>query len=424
MQRISDLFKLAKRTKYLLLFLIVLGLLIALAIQVNDDKKEKKLKIFFRYDDFSNNSNLKAESELFKAIQSKKAGIIVGVIPYKDLKHPADKESFKGIQILSKDKSALLKKFHGLGIVDVAIHGFNHRDNNLLNYNSEFAGLPGKKQAQLLSIVKKEIEKELGFSVTAFVPPFNSFDTNTVSALEKEGYTLLSAGINAEIMSINSLKYLPGGPYPFKLRSVVKSAINKKQYDALIVCSMHPYDLKGFGEKLPDFRIDNKQISIKIFLNDLEFIHSLRNVQLISVSDMLEMDEDLSSSRFNANKKLWNSFITKHMLLPNIFGLGLYPLSGLYYSFDAAAAMFRKQIVICALLYLFILVFSYYVISNLNLYFLNSSFFYWSVSVICVLGLMAVAGKIYAGEFYFLAALATLISTGGLSAVAHHCHRR
>ncbi len=365
---------------------------------------KNNLQVVFRYDDYSKYSRLPMEKELFEMIKSHGGGALVGVIPFPYADHPKTAKEFDKSVFLDQEKIDLLKQYHADGTIEIAIHGFAHKNNELLDYRSEYAGMPIEEQETLLHIAKKELEKALGLSINGLVPPFNTLDRSTLDALKNQGFTLLSAASSTPFYQPDDLNYLPGGPYPNKLRKVVKNALQANHYDALIVSTQHPYDIEESGVELPEFRKKDKQVKLSDIKSDLTYITNQKKTELTSIKKLSSEPENLSAERLIANMRLRNSFVSKHRLLPG--PLALYPLSGLHYTVKSAKDMYARQIVNASCLFLSILA-AFVIIFNLILVFFKSSKklrLPLLLTATFLLGLAAV--KIYTNQFYFISALA------------------
>lgn len=302
-----------------------------------------QIKILLRYDDYSRNSPADVEQVLFETAKNVGIGVLVGVIPFPNSPYPAPGSgSMRLVADLNNAKVATLKKYSSDGTIEVAVHGFNHHNNATKGRNAEFSGLPESTQTQLLGIAKASLEAAMGLNVKTFIPPFNSYDSETLTSLERNGYTLLSADIGGPTHPDSNLRLLPGGPYPYRLKNVVLSALSNNHTDALVIAIIHPYDIIESGEVLPDFRHGLQQISLKKLQEDIHEIKQLPNVQFLSISELFQGGEDLTQERFQANIKLKDSFVTRHRLIPD--ALGAYPLTGLYYSKESAQNMYVLQL--------------------------------------------------------------------------------
>jgi peptidoglycan/xylan/chitin deacetylase (PgdA/CDA1 family) len=79
---------------------------------------------------------------------------------------------------------------------EIAVHGYSHENRLSADspQQSEFAGLPVTKQAHLIANGTANVQDCIGNRPTTFVPPFDSYDNQTVSALNQQGYDTISGG--------------------------------------------------------------------------------------------------------------------------------------------------------------------------------------------------------------------------------------
>ena len=389
----------------LTLFILMLSLSAASFFSTSYDKHE--LQVVLRYDDYSKYSKLDLEKELFQIARSKGGGILVGVIPYPYEPHANVDNNFDKSVFLNDDKLELLKNYHQDNTVTVAVHGFAHSNNELMNFKSEYAGLPLSTQELYLKIARHKLEEATGFPVTAFVPPFNTLDRNTLTALKNAGFTLLSAASSLSFYQPDDIDYLPGGPYPNRLRSVINAAIANNHYDALIVSTQHPYDIKESGEAIPDFRKNKRQVSLADIKSDLDYIASLEHVRFTSPEKLRSSPGELSAKRLLSDIRLRNSFISKHLLLPAF--LGLTPISGLYYTQDASEDMYIKQIVMTISLYLAITLFIMICCKCLMMFF-KTIWLPRILTAVAILVIAAISVKIYFSGLYLISAVILAVS--------------
>lgn len=309
------------------------------------------LQVLFRYDDYSRFSNSKFEERLFDTIASMGATLLVSVIPFPGESYPNGNNPFLDPKAeLGKEKVALVKKYTREGVVEIALHGYSHRNNFQNGHSSsEFAGLPATQQRHLLKIGKVALETSLEIPIDIFVPPFNTYDLNTISALEAVGFKLLSAGGGGPCSQNSKILYLPGTTYPQYVRSAVTAACTIGVTDGFIIITMHSYDFDESGQKLPDFRRHEKQIDLKALRYDIEWIKKQPGVSIVSCKQPLHKRKDLSGVRLKANTRVKSSLITRQGLIPNL--PWLYPSYQVYYSQEIADRIYSRQIWVCVGIY-------------------------------------------------------------------------
>lgn len=399
----------------------LLAVLLTLVVQ-GEVAAATPLKIILRYDDYSRSSNADVEKVLFNAAKSISAGILVGVIPFSGARYPAPgSRELPLFADLDQKKIDLLRAYTLGGTVHVSIHGYSHKNNAIQGVDSEFAGLPESEQALLLGIAKGSLETAVGLRIDSFTPPYSRYDSQTLRALTRNGYKSLFAGLGGPTLQGGTLNYLPGGPYPQRLKDAVLSALSKRHTDALIICSMHPYDFLESGVQMADFRRGSPQMGLRDFIDDLRQMTLLEDVRYISIRELFESGEDLSADRWQANLKLNESFVTRHHLLPE--SLRAYPLTGLYFSQAAAKRMYFFQISASALMYGALTFITTLVARALTLRVRTRGFAALASAVLAGAILAALIESVVSG-FYMTSAIGLTCCVGVLFGIVFGHHRR
>jgi peptidoglycan/xylan/chitin deacetylase (PgdA/CDA1 family) len=307
-----------------------------------------ELKVVLRYDDYSAGSRTETERALFRLTHELGIGVLVGVIPFSAAAEPTTEVPAAAPDLfLPPEKLALLKEYAALNAIEIGIHGFVHADNRGATAASEFAGLPVERQYRLLRTAKAAMESAARSNVRLFIPPFNTYDENTLRALDQAGYRLLSAGAGGPVLEQGALTYLPGGPYPQRLKDAIATALARGHTDALVVSTLHPYDIVGSVGSLPEFRRGAAQLSLDELQRSLTDLKGLDGVRFVGIDRIFE--EDLSAQRLQSNLRLNTSLVTRYRLVPE--ALNTYPLPGLYYSTDGADRLYRSQLLWLAAIY-------------------------------------------------------------------------
>jgi len=309
---------------------------------INTGASPAKLKVVLRYDDYSDYTSIDVAESLIESARSVGGGLLVGVIPFPYADYPETvAPGAPPHPILSQEKVALLKRYAAAGAIEIAVHGFSHRNNVASGRHSEFSGLPERQQALLLRTAKESLETATGATIRAFVPPFNQYDEATLRALKETGFELVSAGMGSFSKSSSTLRFLPSTTYIDQLEECISTAISEGHTDAMVIVTIHPYDIVESGEKLPRIRRGHKQITLQSVLDVLKRLQKTDAAQPISVATLMTSGEDLSIERWQANLRLKQSSITQYRVLPAT--LHLYPLPGLYYSRGAAERLLANQ---------------------------------------------------------------------------------
>lgn len=276
------------------------------------------VRLLLRYDDYSATSPMALERRLFDGLAALQAPLLVAVVPFPgEVYPPADGAPHVRPVRLAAEKEALLREHVAAGRVEVALHGFNHQSNSVVDGRpSEFAGLSLERQRQLLALGKAGLEQALGLPVRTFTPPYNTFDATTVRALRETGFTVLSAGVTpAE--NAGRLALVPGTVYPQGLKETVQRALRSQLGEVLIVVVMHPYDFAGSGADMPAFRKRYRDpMSVEAFLQDVAWARAQPGARFVSAAEELARGADLSAGRVDANVALRNVHDSLGRLLP------------------------------------------------------------------------------------------------------------
>ena len=118
----------------------------------------------------------------------------------------------------------------------IAMHGLNHLYTTKasgifpIGGKSEFAGLPFEKQDEMIREGKR-ILQEKGISTDIFMAPSHSFDKNTLKALKKNGFNVITDGFGTGPFKSGGMTY-----YPI---SVKRSDSLKDNRDGLVTFVYH-----------------------------------------------------------------------------------------------------------------------------------------------------------------------------------------
>ncbi len=164
----------------LVLFLAVLRLFLVSAYFDLHPNPAKKVVVVFRNDDIQEFSGSAAERRFLKLFAENGIPQTYAVVPFKK---NLDKE---GEWVL------LLQEQQERGLAEIAQHGYAHR-NHTGKRRSEFAGRPFEDQAEEIRSGKAHLERIFQREVVTFIPPFNSYDKQTLLACAQNGIKVLSS---------------------------------------------------------------------------------------------------------------------------------------------------------------------------------------------------------------------------------------
>lgn len=78
--------------------------------------------------------------------------------------------------------------------IGFAVHGYTHDRTTSVRWGSEFAGLSVDRQRRRIETATEIVESCLDAELSVFVPPFNTYDEQTVAVLRDAGFSLVSGG--------------------------------------------------------------------------------------------------------------------------------------------------------------------------------------------------------------------------------------
>lgn len=259
--------------------------------------EEKRINVIFRFDDFCALSSTDIELRIIDAFRKNKASITFGVIPYictGDVNDPSPRD----VVPLTLMKGKILKNAVRDSIIDVALHGYSHQRIPVED-TTEFSGLAYKQQRERLAKGKKLLEGMIDAPVTIFVPPWNSYDSNTLRALEALGLSTLSADLRGEVTINSRLNFLPATCGLTQLRHAVEISRNFSDPNLFIVVLFHEYDFKEVNEKYGN-------VTYQELCGLLEWLISQEDVRLLSVGQAIKMVNKLNAGCYLLNKHIYS----------------------------------------------------------------------------------------------------------------------
>jgi hypothetical protein len=274
------------------------------------------VNVLLRFDDFTRDSEPSVENPLFDEAVRLGIPLLVGVVPRLGEPYPAtDAIALEAKTNLGPEKTERLRAWLKSGDITVALHGYSHATNYMVNGQaSEFAGLPFATQRRLLIHGKSLLESTFGVPVRVFIPPFNAYDHSTLRALPPTGFQTLSAARRGPIEADLPLAYLPGTTFPDQFRVAVSAALRHGTDGQLMIVVLHPYDFVESGESLPVFRKNGRQLTLGALLADLRWAETQRGLHFVSVGDLVGA-EDLSGVRIAADARI-TALSESHWVLP------------------------------------------------------------------------------------------------------------
>jgi predicted deacetylase len=263
------------------------------------------IRLAFRFDDPSETSNQEIEWGIIEALRRHQTSANFAVIPFRMV---------DGAKIaLSEQRALPLVEAARDGIIEVALHGHAHvRIHPDMERPSEFVGRSKSEQQAMIQEGRAHLESVFGKAITGFVPPWNSFDSVTLSILEQSGFKYVSAGWAPLAKSSGKIKFLPLTAHLTEMKLAVHEARKFIKADPVIVVVMHHYDFVESGSS-------KAVISLMEFSNILSWLKGQDDIKirtLTEISDMMiSRDTALQQHRIRAMSRLFEHLIPKHSFM-------------------------------------------------------------------------------------------------------------
>lgn len=239
------------------------------------------MRLVFRFDDFgfdATGETYAVNEQLFNMFMSFKMPMVVGVIPNRsaEISNPHN-HLFYSIE-QDAPHMRLLRRALVNGF-QLALHGLTHQT-CMAGVRTEYANRSYEDQ---LDSLKKGVDHLSGIlpntAIDIFIPPWNSFDRLTVTAVGDVGIRVLSGGEDIKAYDQNGVLVIPS----FSLKGLV-NYVGYHSLDSLAGCvgnsnltiTIHSYDFVGnapvswheFSALLHD--IQRKKIDVGILATDAE----------------------------------------------------------------------------------------------------------------------------------------------------------
>lgn len=276
-------------TKNRIISVVIVLVLISLLIagHVKNSKDNKRIYIVFRYDDYSATSNNEFTVKLLNLFRNYSESITFSVLSYTEPNNPWHDPLIREDDIvpLTLENTELLKTGLAEGSLEIALHGFSHQ-NHHPQEASEFSGLDFETQLSMLGEAKSHLENIINAQVTIFVPPWNEYDLNTLLAIDKLGFRIISArgrGVRSDQVD---LIYLPFSCTLENLTDGIKKSRKTDKDSILLIVLMHEYEFLEFSS--PD-----AIISFKDFSNTMKWLNRQGDVKIITLEEAVKFRNDL-----------------------------------------------------------------------------------------------------------------------------------
>ena len=208
------------------------------------------ITLAIRFDDPSPTSNRPVEEVFLEALARWRLRATLAVVPHRVV----------GGRVLRYDRERAAHILPAIrdGLVEVALHGHSHRERSRTPTGSpsEFWGLDVALQTSLLVEGLGVLQNTFGDIVSGFVPPWTTFDADTLTAVARTGLRYVSAGWEGP----KGLMLLPGTCQLADIRRAVDEARRFPRVHCVVVAVVHHYDFMESGE--PNARLSDDRLEM------------------------------------------------------------------------------------------------------------------------------------------------------------------
>lgn len=174
--------------------------------------------------------------------------------------------------------------------IELALHGLTHQN---INGAGEFGGLDSTEAVRRIAKGKHALQAIFDKQITTFIPPFNSWNEHTLTALRIHGMNVISADMFTPIYA-DSVHYFPetlGHLMDQKgmWRAAEEAIMGCEEKDAVCAVMFHAYDL-------PDEQSWEQLESL------LDACKTNEDVQCHTYQSLLASGVESSATRYRANQ--------------------------------------------------------------------------------------------------------------------------
>jgi peptidoglycan/xylan/chitin deacetylase (PgdA/CDA1 family) len=312
--------------------------------EADNSTDDKQITVVFRFDDYSSISSTDIEIKVIDAFQKYDACCTFGVIPYVCADDVHDTRP-QDLVPLTSVKADILKNAIKAGVLEVALHGYSHQTIRKKRF-TEFSELDYDDQVKKIAMGKNYLEEILGTQVTTFIPPWGSYDLNTIHALEKLEFKSISAGPLGDVKESSPLKYLP---YTVSLRTCSLRQLRDKIETARLSLETQPIIIVLFHEyNFLEISKERGTFTYLEFIELLDWLTSQEDIHLKSINQTINAISNLSAQRFMNYKSY---FKISSIIPPFLYKFCCLP-DGIYLTSDTIDNLKDKLLAFVVLFYL------------------------------------------------------------------------
>jgi len=281
----------------------------------------KEISVVFRLDDYCQHST-DFDWKFINTFRDHGIPLTLGVIPYivADIHDPGPQK----VDALSKAKINVLKPAIRSKMLEIALHGYFHQTIRPSTESyTEFSGLNYENQIQRITEGKGLLERLFGVKVTTFIPPWNSYDLNTIQVLERTGFRTLSGGFYGPGKMSSKLQFLPATCEILELPEAIAMARTMPDPSPVIVVMLHTHDFLESGHP-------HGALLFADLVKLLKWVISQKDVHFYTITEATKVMKSLNAERLvnflhvvwsSQDKKLLPPFLdfeAKHYFYPSL----------------------------------------------------------------------------------------------------------
>ena len=280
-----------------LLYLLCLLLFVLNGCNLSDSNHEQ-ITVVFRFDDYSEGRSVEFKSAVINIFSKHGIPFTSAVIPFVEIQDSVSGELV--LRPLSIEKSGILIDAINTGIIEIAQHGYNHKNNRHDRRYSEFAGLSYDDQYSRIKKGKDYLEQLLGIKIKSFVPPYNMYDKTTVKVLDELDFEVVSGDILlGETYPGSGLKVIPNTTTLYQFKKAIESAFKSPEKDPLVVCMIHDYDFASINP-------DKGFTTLEELDKTLEWLKMQKGVRTFTFDELAQFFPNIGMNRYDENKRTAN----------------------------------------------------------------------------------------------------------------------
>ena len=280
-------------------------------------RAQPRITVLFRYDDCNSESSTGVEHSIIDAFSEFEMPLTFGVTPLITSGEVDSPEPCSGIP-LDRPKIQMLKRAASVVHAEIALHGLSHQTIRPASHGgcSEFAGLSLCSQFERIANGKRLLETLVAGPVTTLIPPWNSYDENTIRASLMSGLRSLSADVEGHTSENLSICYVPATCTLECVKSAICWSRFTRDPSPLIVGLFHPYDFSKTARPKP--------MTTDKLRHLLQWIKRQKDVAVLTIAGLNARGDDLSGQRLHryraSRRRLINRMIPGYQLRGKILG--------------------------------------------------------------------------------------------------------